>query len=339
MAGDSKDQAAGDAGKDQKPHKFFTFERTIEIAKLLATIWIAFVGSFVTMQFNERQHELSRMEAIAKMLPHVSAGDDKPSSSDDDAASAPAIGATKSGGKPEAPILGKSDMGRDGAIWAIFRTANNRIMLRDLASLFPEDIYRVVSSIAVAGGLEHDTDAITALQVASEKLAAKYSNDPNHAEMATRLYNQAVRLKERKPTDTSPLTIVDLTTEEVAALPSQDQAAALITSLNRLAELHLQDAQNNTGHHVSTGHWQAKQMFKRARQLGIGSPDKLVQAQVAKADEQLGAIYLEEKHPNDALTYLKEARAIQVPLVGEKSGDVQRIDALMAQASSAANGN
>ncbi len=68
------------------------------------------------------------------------------------------------------PPDGKQRMVRDGAIWAIFRTAQNKNMLRDLANLFPEDIYRVVSSIAASGGLEHDEDELMALQIASEKL-------------------------------------------------------------------------------------------------------------------------------------------------------------------------
>ena len=34
------------------------------------------------------------------------------------------------------PLVSKPDMGKDGAIWAIFRTAKNKAMLRDLASLF-----------------------------------------------------------------------------------------------------------------------------------------------------------------------------------------------------------
>jgi hypothetical protein len=309
------DDAKGSDSKDVKAHKFFTFERMIEIVKLLATVWIALIGSFVTMQFNERQHELSRMEAIAKMLPHVSASGDK---DDKPNGAAPSEGST--------PLITKSDMGRDGAIWAMFRTANNKTMLRDLAALFPEDIYRVVSSIAVAGGLEHDSEAITALQVASEKLAAKFSSDPRHAEIATRLYNQAVHLKERKPDDTSPLTIVDLTTPEVESNePSQDQQASLINSLNRLAALHLLDSQA-TGRKISTGHWQAKQMFKKARQLGKDSKDKLVQVQVALADRNLGQIYLEDGHPNDALLYLQEGHDLLGTVGGDNKKELELFD-------------
>lgn len=323
----SDDSKASDS-KDAKPHRFFSFERIIEIMKLLATVWIALVGSFVTMQFNERQHELSRMEAIAKMLPHVSASGDKtvqPPAAGDSAPQSPAP-----------PVISKGDMGRDGAIWAIFRTANNRTMLRDLAALFPEDIYRVVSSIAVAGGLEHDSDAITALQVASEKLAAKYSTDPQHAEIATRLYNQAVHLKERKASDTTPLTIVDLTTPEVESnAPSQDQQAALLRSLNRLAELHLKDA-SSSGKRISTGHWQAKQMFKKARQLGMNSKDKLVQLEVAFADRNLGEIYLQEGHPNDALIYLQEGHDLLGTIGGDNKKELALFDDLIEKAKSQA---
>lgn len=322
----SDDSKASDS-KDQKPHRFFSFERIIEIMKLLATVWIALVGSFVTMQFNERQHELSRMEAIAKMLPHVSTQSDKTEK--------PPVGSDEPAQSPAPPVISKSDMGRDGAIWAIFRTANNRTMLRDLAALFPEDIYRVVSSIAVAGGLEHDSDAITALQVASEKLAAKYSMDSQQAEIATRLYNQAVHLKERKQSDTTPLAIVDLTTPEVESNgPSQDQQAALLRSLNRLAELHLKDAAS--GKRISTGHWQAKQMFKKARQLGMNSKDKLVQVEVAYADRNLGGIYLQEGHPNDALVYLQEGHDLLGTVGGDNKKELALFDDLIEKAKSQA---
>jgi hypothetical protein len=305
MAEDNK--GSGADGKDAKAHRFFTFERTIEILKLLATVWIAFVGSFVTMQFNE----LSRIEAISKMLPHVADSD--------------------KGGAPSA-VPKSSDMSRDGAIWAIFRTANNRTMLRDLAALFPDDIYRVVSSIAVAGGLEHDPDAITALQVASEKMAARNAADPQHAELATRLYNQAVHLKERKPDDTSQLSIVDVTTPEVGSLSSQDQQAALLHSLNRLATLHLADAQVQNGKHVSTGHWQAKQMFKKAREIGIKSSDKLVQKEVEYADRNLGEIYLGEGHPNDALVYLEEAQKLLGTMGGDSAAEAAKVNAAIQKA-------
>lgn len=304
MAGDNKDVAAD--SNEATPHRFLTFERTIELMKLFATVWIAFVGSWVTMQFNERQHELSRMEAISKMLPHVA--------SDDNAAPS---------------VASKPDMGRDGAIWAIFRTAKNKTMLRDLASLFPEDIYRVVSSIAVAGGLEHDQDGITALQVASEKLATRYAGDTAHAELATRLYNQAVRLKERQPNDDTPLYIVDLTTPEVESPASQDQAATLLAALNKLAALHLRDSQSSK--QINTGHWQAKQLFKKARQLGANSTDKLVQMQVATADKQLGDIYAGEGHLRDALVYLQEARTLQVTAYGAQSPELAETDAEIAK--------
>lgn len=292
---DDKDGDKGakskDDGKEKKP--VWTWERSIEIVKLVATVWVALLGSVVSMQFNERQHELNRIEAIAQMLPHMSeSGDPK-----------------KGGG---------DHMARDGAIWAVFRTANNRTMLRDLASLFPEDIYRVVSSIALAGQLDHDADAIVALQVASEKLAAEYSLDPKKAELASRLYAQALTLKERQPDDTTPLRVVDLTATVQGTDPSDDQLAGLIKGINNLADVHLTDSDNDNSKKKSgASHWASKQLYLRARQLGIANKDEQVQIQVMRADLSLAKLYARDQLADDTFKYLKEALTIEEKFSGK----------------------
>jgi hypothetical protein len=339
--------SANDSSEPAKKKHPLTWDRTIEIAKLLATIWVAFVGSYVTMQFNERQHELNRIEAIAKMLPHISSKDSTStddSDGEDSTQAGPTVAvpihvakgkrvtAAKAGagsdslktqtvgtnsdaaigvGSPiQTSVLGDHDMSRDGAIWAIFRTANNRVMLRDLAALFPQDIYRVVGSIAIAGELEHDKDAMVALQVASEKLATKYSADPRHAELASRLYAQALRLKERKPDDDSPLHIIDLTTDIIEAPTSDEHVAHLVHAVNDLADMHMKDGEGPSKK-LNAGHWQAKDLYKRARMIGTGSKDVQVQLQVVRADLGLSKIYLNERVLGDALQYLKEAHKLE----------------------------
>lgn len=336
--GDGK-PSAGDKEKEVRKHPL-TWERTIEIAKLVATVWVALVGSMVTMQFNERQHELNRIEAIAKMLPHVAS---KPSSTSEEEPSAQAQPesqdpevrtreairrAFKKYDHKQAHGQGRldpneRDMGRDGAIWAIFRTANNRVMLRDLAALFPDDIYRVVSSIAIAGQLDKDDDALVALQVSSEKLAAKYTNDPKDAELASRLYAQALRLKERKPSDQSPMHVIDLTTEMVSVPASDEQFSHLVKSINDLADLHLDesdDAQTS-----NAGHWEAKDLYKRARQIGLQHNDNTqVVIQVARADIALADIYASEHVLTDAATYLREAHRLEDKISGKEHVDPLR---------------
>jgi len=292
------------AAAEKKPEKktFWTWERTIEILKLVATIWVALLGSFVTMQFNERQHELSRIEAIAKILPHIAH-----SSSNN-----------KSETAPNSPEI--EDMGRDGAIWAVFRTASNRTMLRDLAALFPKDIYRVVSSIAVAGELDHDSDALVALQVSSEKLAARYSTDPRRAELANKLYAQALRLKERKPDDPTPLQVVDLSSELVHdTKPTDDQMASLVKSINDLAEVHLRDSNMVTKKQSTASHSQAKQLYQRARQLGLTDKDEQVMEQVVRSDLALATLAVEEQLADDAFLYLKEALTLESKITGKPS--------------------
>lgn len=281
-----KAESADNEQYDEKPKKksgFFTWERSIEILKLLATVWVAVLGSLVTMQFNERQHELNRIEAIAQMLPHMSAQS-----------------------KP-----GESSLDRDGAMWAIFRTASNRTMLRDLAALFPQDIYRVVASIAQGGELTHDADALVALQVASEKLAAKYATDPKHAELANRLYAQAAKLKERTVDDQSPLQIIDLSAE-VPTMPTDDRWGRLIQSINDLADAHLKESGAGRGQRKNvSGEWEATTLYQRGRQLGLTNSDCQVQQQVIRADLSLAAIYVKEQLSDDAFKYLKEALQLE----------------------------
>ncbi len=279
-----------------------TWERAIEVAKLVATIWVALVGSFVTMQFNDRQHELNRIEAIAQMLPHMSG--QGAATKSDEASSTPGKG---------------DDMGRDGAIWAIFRTANNRTMLRDLASLFPEDIYRVVSSIAISGELDRDPDATVALRVSSEKLAAQYSTEPKHTELASRLYTQALRLRERKPDDVTPLRVVDLATvQQSDSHPTGDQLQNLIKTVNDLGDVHMRDIASPSTKKKSTDvHWAAKELYKRGRNLGLKSTDREVMEQVARSDLSLANLYVIEKLSDDAFKYLKEAVDLEAKITGK----------------------
>ncbi len=308
------DSARKNDGARDHLKSFFTWERTIEIMKLLATVWVAILGSVVTMQFNERQHELNRIEAIAQMLPHMSGR--KSDSTADDGTGA--------------------DLGRDGAIWAIFRTASNRTMLRDLASLFPQDIYRVVSSIALTGELDHDGDAIVALQVASEKLASQYANDPHHAELADRLYAQAARLKERGRDDTSPLQIIDLTNEvAMHHPPTDDRWASLIKSINDLADAHMKDMtqtgsrggarDKKGGAKVTAGAWEALKLYQRARQLGEERSDAQVQLQVMRADLSLAEIYVKEELSDDAFKFLQEALKCESKITGKPWQDKLKV--------------
>lgn len=343
-----------DATKKQPSHHF-TWERSIEILKLVATVWVAGVGTIVTMQFNERQHELARIEAIAKMLPHLAASSvesERKTRSESsrtataadgaesqtnkgsvpagqDAKSAPPSNDPASAKVSAAPPKGRtqSDMSKDGAIWAIFRTANNKVMLRDLASLFPEDIYRVVSSIAVAGGLERDEDALTALQVASEKLASKYT-DAGRTELAGRLYSQAVRLKERRRGESVPVYIVDIADPEVDAMESGEHTHSLILSLNKLGNLHMQESDKTR--RINASHWQAKQLFKRARQIGMDTPTKEDEIEAARADVGLAKIYSREGHAKLAESYLREALRIEDKVLSKDSPELAETQKLLS---------
>lgn len=314
---------------DKAPKKGWTWERTIEVSKIVATLYAACLGTFVTMQFNERQHELARIEAIAKMLPSLAAQEHEhehiaPSAElDADADGKPTAVKTSPGKAAE----NKQRMVRDGAIWAIFRTAQNKNMLRDLASLFPQDIYRVVSSIAASGGLEHDEDEIMALQIASEKLANKYM-DENDNVMASKLYNQALRLKERLNGQNVPLFIVDLNDRVVEELPGEavaDRQSSLLASLNKLGELHSIDSDET--HRVNTGHFQSKQLFNRVRSLGKESKDPAARAEVVRADQGLAHLYEREKRYKTALAYLNEALAIEKEIKGDKSSVAGKLEA------------
>lgn len=313
MATESQGDPNAQTG-DSKPKKGWTWERTIEISKIAATLYAACLGTFVTMQFNERQHELARIEAIAKMLPSLAAREVEEEKHN---FSMPAMSGNSDGKSdrkalPEGPLArsnseNKQRMVRDGAIWAIFRTAQNKNMLRDLANLFPEDIYRVVSSIAASGGLEHDEDEIMALQIASEKLANKYMDENDNA-LAAKLYNQALRLKERMRGQSQPLFIVDLNDRNVEELPDEaiaDRQSALLASLNRLGDLHSQDSEES--HRVNTGHYQSKQLYNRVRNLGKGSSEPGVKMQVVRADQGLARLYEKEKRYRTAEAFLSDA--------------------------------
>jgi tetratricopeptide (TPR) repeat protein len=323
---------------DKTPKKGWTWERTIEVSKIVATLYAACLGTFVTMQFNERQHELARIEAIAKMLPSLAAQEHDHEHSKSDSPDAPAAsdGATGAGAPSKPQIVAKASdskqrMVRDGAIWAIFRTAQNKNMLRDLANLFPQDIYRVVSSIAASGGLEHDEDEIMALQIASEKLANKYM-DENDNVMAAKLYNQALRLKERLSGQNVPLFIVDLSDRIVEELPDEanaDRQAVLLASLNKLGELHSIDSDET--HRVNTGHFQSKQLFNRVRTLGKNSKDASTRAEVVRADQGLAHLYEREKRYKTALAYLNEAVTIEKEIKGEKSSLLGKLESEIAR--------
>lgn len=333
MANISESEGEKEAVKTDTPKaevtakkSFWTHEHIIEILKVTATLWVAGVGTFVTMEFNERQHELNRIEAIAKMLPHLN--DTANNSIAGGIAGGTIASAAPASGSAESPVLTsaptrRSSMSRDGAIWAIYRTANNKTMLRDLASLFPEDIYRVISSTAAGGALGSDDDALTALEVASEKLAAKFSAE-KRTDLALRLYDQVLRLKQRTPGDTNPLHIVDVTDAEIHDQPVTDETAQLIASVNKLGDLHRQDGATST--QINTHHFQAKQLYKRARELGKGSTDPNVKAQVAIADLDLGAIFTKEERYGKAREYYQEARELQTAVYGADSTAVKATD-------------
>lgn len=323
-----------------KPKKSWTWERTIEISKIVATLYAACLGTFVTMQFNERQHELARIEAIAKMLPSLAAKEVEEeklnlasavvsanANGKADKKATDALASELSTSSPSHKIAdSKRRMVRDGAIWAIFRTAQNKNMLRDLANLFPEDIYRVVSSIAASGGLEHDEDEIMALQIASEKLGNKYM-DENENVLAAKLYNQALRLKERLRGQVQPLFIVDLNDKNVEELPDEanaDREAALLGSLNKLGDIHSLESEES--HKVNTGHFQSKQLYNRVRNLGKNSSDPGTRLEVARADEGLARLYEREKRYKTAAVFLREALKILKDKHTESSPEQMKIE-------------
>jgi hypothetical protein len=293
------EKVAESKDKDKDHKNWFTPERVLEIVKICATVWVALVGTIVTMQFNERQHELNRIEAIAKILPHLS--EVKPSGS----TATPGNGGAGGGNA----LTESSDMSRDGAIWAAFRIASNKLMLRDLAALFPEDIYRVVSSIAAADGLEHDDDALRALEVDSEKLASKYSSDPRYQSLSARLLDQSMRIREHLNGAKTSLSLVDLSAFDL--YDTADQTAGLMESLNRLAAMHINAVQKE--HSVSTDRSRARQLYIRCRQIGLASKskDRNILAQLVIADNALAKIYEAEGRTADANDYAMEARELE----------------------------
>ncbi len=311
-----------EAQKKPEPKKgwaWLSWERDVEILKIAVTFYAACIGTFVTFQFNERQHELNRIEAIAKMLPHLSEADKADSSDGDGEEASPAQPAAlapdpKSGAQTASPKKRKAHrMTRDGAIWAIFRTANNKTMLRDLAALFPEDIYRVVSSIAASGGLYNDDDALTALQVSSEKLANRYSS--TNTVLAARLYNQALHLKQRSKGGGQSFPIVDLTDEIIDEPEGEDHIADMLSSLNQLGEIH--KAESDSSDKVTTGRWNAKQMYKRVRQLGKTATSRKAKEQIIIADTALGKLYFKEHRGDTGRFYLGEAIKLSEQLNGK----------------------
>lgn len=327
---DSSDKISPDEpkAKEKKSGKFgwLTWEHTLDITKVLLTFYAACIGTFVTMQFNERQHELARMEAIAKMLPHLAQYEEEPDdSSDSTDKSGQKNSQTALQEKANKPQKASAHLARDGAMWAIFRTANNKTMLRDLASLFPEDIYRVVSSIAASGALNNDPEAVTALQVSSEKLASKYSNT-SHTELASRLYSQALHLKENKATVQGPISIIDLNDLESELVPNEEHMDDMLKSMNKLADMHRKESESSTA--PSTGRWTAKQMYKRVRSLGNKTPSNKAKLEVAQADLALANLYLKEHKRQTAVFYLKEALQLNraVP-----EADSQIIDQIKTQ--------
>lgn len=321
MAADNESKQQPDKLKPEPEKKkigWLSWERDVEVLKIAVTFYAACIGTFVTFQFNERQHELNRIEAIAKMLPHLdesSSSDDEPSSAESESPPAEPPDNTASTAKPTAKKHSHK-MTRDGAIWAIFRTANNKTMLRDLAALFPEDIYRVVSSIAASGGLNNDDDALTALQVSSEKLANKYAA-ANDTVLASRLYHQALKLKQRTKGSDESFTIVDITDQALDEPTGDDHIAEMLKSLNKLGEIHRNESES--GNKVSTGRWNAKQMYKRVRELGKKSTSNKAKAEVIIADTALTELYIKDHRLDTARVFLAEAVKLSEDLNGKDS--------------------
>lgn len=324
MAADdeSKQPATPDKPKPEPEKKkigWLSWERDVEVLKIAVTFYAACIGTFVTFQFNERQHELNRIEAIAKMLPHLdessSSDAEQPPAENESPQAEPAANAASTA-KPTAKKHTSHKMTRDGAIWAIFRTANNKTMLRDLAALFPEDIYRVVSSIAASGGLNNDDDALTALQVSSEKLANKYAA-ANDTVLASRLYHQALKLKQRTKGSDESFTIVDITDQALDEPTGDDHIAEMLRSLNKLGEIHRNESES--GNKVSTGRWNAKQMYKRVRELGKKSTSNKAKAEVIIADTALSELYIKDHRLDTARVFLAESVKLSEDLNGKDS--------------------
>ena len=148
-----------------------------------------------------------------------------------------------------------------------------------------------------------------------------HSSDSKRAELASRLYAQALRLRARTPDDQSPLRVLDLTADKTAdSETTGDQLASLTQTINDLAESHLKDQpasdNKNPQSRSRDTHWQAKQLYKRARQLGVKSDDQQVLEQVMRADLGLAQLYVAEQLSDDAFKYLKEAFAIESKITG-----------------------
>lgn len=323
-ADDETKQSATPEKPKQEPEKkksgWLSWERDVEILKIAVTFYAACIGTFVTFQFNERQHELNRIEAIAKMLPHLDesgSSDSEQVPEENESQQSEPAGTDPATARSAAKKHGSSHkMTHDGAIWAIFRTANNKTMLRDLAALFPEDIYRVVSSIAASGGLNNDDDALTALQVSSEKLANRYAA-ANNTVLASRLYHQALKLKQRTKGSDESFTIVDITDKALDEPTGDDHIAEMLSSLNKLGEIHRNESES--GNKVSTGRWNAKQMYKRVRELGKKSTSNKAKAEVIIADTALSELYIKDHRLDTARVFLAEAVKLSEDLNGKDS--------------------
>ncbi len=303
-------KASAAAEKDDKPARkpFWTWDRFIDLLKILATLYAACIGTIVTMQFNERQHELARIEAIAQLLPHLAHSEVQHS------APAPSNAASSAGQDSAASSEDReSRLVRDGTMWAIFRTAQNKTMLRDLAALFPEDVYRVVGSIAAADALE-DQDGITALEVASEKMAARYAAEGKSG-LAGRLYDQALRLKKHEDgTSTAPLDIIDLTNLEHFDLrkykDNDEQVLDLMKSANRLAEAHVVESETATG--VNTTHSDAKTFYMHAIEAGKQHAEsRAIQSELSKSYDGMSKICLQENNLDGAIRWMRERLKVE----------------------------
>ncbi len=113
--------------------------------------------------------------------------------------------------------------------------------------------------------------------------------------------------------------------EEAAA----DRQAVLLTSLNRLGEMHSIDSEET--HKVNTGHFQSKQLYNRVRTLGKNSQDPGERKEVVRADRGLARLYEREKRYKTALAYLNEALSIAKDQHGDSNPDQMKIEAEIAR--------
>jgi hypothetical protein len=82
-----------------------------------------------------------------------------------------------------------------------------------------------------------------------------------------------------------------------------------------LADLHRQESESSKT--ITTSHWQAKQLYKRVRNLAKDAKGKNSQLEMAKADLGLASLYGKEKRYDSAVFYANEAVQLRQAALGK----------------------